>query len=103
MRRAEATQQGSGVAPDNRSIRFRIDPRLVPASKAARILHLSPAEFAVQLPALRGAGFPVPCSITGHYDRVAIGAWLDRRAGLAVAASVPNADALIHARLDALG
>lgn len=93
------------VAPATTSIRFPVQPRLVPAVKAARLLHLTLQDFTAALPALRKAGFPAPCSITGHYDLLAIGAWLDRRAGLTTVAtpSAADADALIRERLANLG
>lgn len=65
------------------SIRFRVEPRLVPASKAARRLHLTATEFEAKRADLYGIGFPPPCPVTGHYDLIAIDAWLDQRAGLA--------------------
>jgi len=49
-------------------IRFPVDPRDVPAEKAARRLHLTMPEFQAKLPALLARGFPQPdptkgCSI----------------------------------------
>ncbi|MBX3580044.1 MAG: hypothetical protein KF723_22800 [Rhizobiaceae bacterium] len=86
------------------SIRFAVEPRLVPVAKAARRLHLTVGEFREVRDRLRGEGFPAPCPHTGHYDLVAIDAWLDRRAGLATARPVSvDHDAVIRSRLDALG
>lgn len=84
------------------AIRFRVDPRLVPAEKAARRLGLSPDNFRAKVAELRLIGFPAPCPVTGNFDLVAIDAWLDRRAGLA-ARDRADARATINARLDALG
>ena len=68
--------------PTASSIRFPVQPRLVPMAKAARRLHLTPAEFEAKAGDLHQYGFPTPCPVTGHYDLKAIDAWLDRRAGL---------------------
>jgi hypothetical protein len=68
--------------PSPNQIRFAIEPRLVPAQKAARRLHLTEAEFRQKLSDLLRAGFPAACSIAGHYDLKAIDAWLDARAGI---------------------
>lgn len=62
-------------------VRYVVEPRLVPPTKAARRLHLTLPEFRNHLPALRKDGFPAACSITGHFDLKAIDAWLDKRAG----------------------
>jgi hypothetical protein len=70
---------------NDNSIRFRVEPRLVPPVKAARLLHLTLPEFEAKRTALHGAGMPSPCPVTGHFDLKALGAWLDRSAGLAVA------------------
>lgn len=71
--------------PAPNQIRFIVEPRLVPPTKAARRLHLTLAEFNLKREALYRAGFPQACSVTGHYDIKAIDAWLDRRSGVAVA------------------
>jgi hypothetical protein len=70
-------------------IRFSVAPRLVPAQKAARRLHLTPKEFEEKMRALRRAGFPAACSVTGHYDLRAIDEWLDRRVGLGGSGNAP--------------
>lgn len=64
-------------------VRYVVEPRLVPMTKAARRLHLTLAEFKSHLPALRRDGFPTACAITGHFDLKAIDAWLDKRTGVA--------------------
>jgi hypothetical protein len=67
----------NNLPPSPSQIRFPVDPRLVPASKAARRLHLTEAEFKEKLEALLRAGMPRACSVTGHYDLKAIDAWLN--------------------------
>lgn len=66
--------------PLGASIRYRVEPRLVPSVKAARRLHLTEAEFSAKRAALRAAGFPAPCPVTGHYDLLAIDRWIDSMA-----------------------
>lgn len=68
-------------APIGASIRFRVEPRLVPMEKAARRLHLSPATFSGKRQALEAAGFPLPVPVIGHYDIMAIDRWLDGLSG----------------------
>ncbi|RAI30368.1 hypothetical protein CH340_21745 [Rhodoplanes serenus] len=58
---------------------MRVDPRDVPAEKAARRLHLTQQRFAELLPTLRRRGFPAADPTTGMYDLVAIDAWMDAR------------------------
>jgi hypothetical protein len=60
-------------------IRFPVDPRDVPAEKAARRLHLSLAEFSAKLPALLARGFPHPDPTTGMFDLAAIDEWMTAR------------------------
>jgi hypothetical protein len=62
-------------------IRFRVDPRDVPAEKAARRLHLTPAVFEAKLPALMARGFPGPDATTGMFDLAAIDEWMTARHG----------------------
>lgn len=85
------------------ALRFPVEPRLLPPVKVARWLHLSLEEFRAALPALRREGFPAPCPVTGHFDRVALDAWQDRRSGLAGKPAPDDADARIRARLEAIG
>lgn len=91
------------MAPRADSIRFPVQPRLLPAAKAARRLHLTLDEFREKLPALLLHGFPAPCPVTGHFDFVAIDAYLDRRAGLAGASPVDDRTAKIRERIARLG
>ena len=65
------------------ALRFRIDPRDVPADKAARVLGPTIAAFSAALPRLQNRGFPAADPDTGNYDLKAIEAWIDRRSGLA--------------------
>lgn len=94
--------------PTPNQIRFVVEPRLVPPTKAARRLHLTLAEFNLKREALYRAGFPQACSVTGHYDLVAIDAWLDRRSGVAGENAQDTVDgqdatAYMMARIAALG
>lgn len=91
--------------PSPSSVRFAVDPRLVPAAKAARRLHLTVDDFLAKLPQLAGEGFPAACPVTGNFDLKAIDAWLDRRAGIAGAATAPAAEreAIMRERIARLG
>ena len=60
-------------------LRYRVDPGDVPASKAARRLHLTEAEFTELLPDLIERGFPRPDQTTGMFDLDAIDAWRQGR------------------------
>jgi hypothetical protein len=65
--------------PNAEQIRFRVEPRDVPAVKAARRLHLTLAQFEAKKEELFARLFPRPDPTTGMYDLVAIGAWQDAR------------------------
>lgn len=67
--------------PRSEQIRFTVEPRLLPPKKAARRLHLTPAEFRDVLPRLMNRGFPRPDPDIGYYDLKAIDAWLDLQMG----------------------
>lgn len=71
-------------------IRHIVEPRDVPAAKAARRMHLTVKEFAACLSGLLKRGFPGADETTGHYDLRAIDAWMDRRSGLASGAPVAD-------------
>jgi hypothetical protein len=91
--------------PTPPSVRFPVQPRMLPPMKVARWLHLSLDELRASLPALWAEGFPKPCSVTGNYDLRAIEVWQDRRSGLAGASAVSaqtSAD-IAKARLATLG
>lgn len=90
-------------APIPSHIRFTVDPRLVPPTKAARRLHLTLAEFDAKLAALVRNGFPKPCSVTGHYDLVAIDIWLDQRARIGGHDDVASEQELMRQRIAEIG
>jgi hypothetical protein len=56
-----------------------VEPRDIPAEKAARRLHLTAAQFAEMLPQLFARGFPKPDPTTGMFDLEAIDEWRRRR------------------------
>ena len=85
------------------ALRFPVEPRLVPAAKAARRVGLHVDEFLAKIGALCKAGFPPAEPVTGNFDLKAIDAWLDRRAGLQAAQQLADNDRVIRERLDALG
>ncbi|PSM20218.1 hypothetical protein [Nitratireductor sp. StC3] len=89
--------------PSRDSIRFPVQPRLLPPTKAARRLHLTLDEFRDKLPALLMHGFPHPCPVTGHFDLVAIDAFLDRRAGFAGGVRPEDHEAIMRERIARLG
>jgi hypothetical protein len=60
-------------------LRFRVEPKDVPAHAAARRLGLTEADFARHLPILLARGFPAPDATTGHFDLDAIDEWRRRR------------------------
>ena len=60
-------------------MRFKVEPRDVPAEAAARRLGLSLARFREVEPQLGRRGFPMPDPTTGHYDLAAIDAWCSAR------------------------
>lgn len=62
-------------------MRFRVEPRDVPAAIAARRLGKSAGEFAELLPRLFARGFPRPDPDTGNFDLLAIERWCDSRNG----------------------
>ena len=66
---------GSPPVPRAPSIRFPVDPGDVPAEKAARRLHLTPAQFEAVKPRLLARGFPPADPDTGMYDLEAIDRW----------------------------
>ena len=60
-------------------MRFRIEPRDVPAEVAARRLGKTLAEFNAALPDLVARGFPQADPTTGNFDLAAIDRWCDAR------------------------
>lgn len=85
------------------SIRFAVQPRLAPPKIAARRLALDLDSFRKMLPELLKRGFPAPCPVTGHFDLVAIDAYLDRRAGLAEGMTAMDRATIMRERIAALG
>lgn len=88
-------------APSATGIRFRLDPRDVPAAKAARRLGLTEAGFDLKKERLFARGFPKPDPDTGLYDLKAIEDWMDRRSGLTRAAQARDASTVVAERLEA--
>lgn len=62
------------------SVRFSVEPRDVPAEKAARRLHLTLSQFRACERELYARGFPHPDKTTGMFDLRAIDRWMDARA-----------------------
>jgi hypothetical protein len=63
-------------------IRYPVEPRDIPAAKAARRLHLTLEEFRDKLPELLKRGFPKPDPTTGMFFLPAIDKWMEERYGL---------------------
>lgn len=64
------------------TVRFVVEPRMVPPDKVARRLGVTPTVFAEKLPALLASGFPKPDAILGNYCLEAVDRWIDAEAGL---------------------
>ena len=86
-------------APSQAPIRYRIEPRDIPAVKAARRLHLTLDEFWAKLPSLIARGFPPADPTTGMFFLPAIDKWMEARMSL-TAANVGGDDSLIDERLE---
>ena len=84
------------------SIRLRVDPRDVPADKAARRLGLTLAAFEEVSDRLFARGFPRPDPDTGLYDLKAVDDWMDRRSGLTSSLAARDASTVVKARLEAM-
>ncbi len=84
------------------SIRHRVDPRDVPAEKAARRLGLTLAAFEEVKDRLFARGFPRPDVDTGLFDLKAVEDWMDRRSGLTSNFGPRDAGAVARSRLEAL-
>jgi hypothetical protein len=80
-------------------IRFKVEPRDIPATKAARRLHLSLDEFRAKLPELVSRGFPPADPTTGMFYLPAIDQWMASRSGLTSATTVQNDEGLISERI----
>lgn len=88
----------------SRALRFTVEPRDVPAEKAARRLGLTIERFAELLPQLLRRGFPPSDPDTGNYDLDAIDAWRSarHRRYLQSVASADQSSGLVAARLEAM-
>ena len=84
------------------SIRLRVDPRDVPADKAARRLGLTLTAFEDVKDRLFARGFPRPDPDTGLFDLKAIDDWMDRRSGLTSNLVARDASTVVKARLEAM-
>ena len=86
--------------------RFRVDPRDVPAEKAARRLGMTLRAFEGVLPNLIERGFPAPDPDTGNFDLQAVDRWCDARHPHLFAAAVPmgarDAGSVVQGRLAAM-
>jgi hypothetical protein len=60
-------------------MRFRVEPRDVPAELAARRLGMNVAAFSAALPNLIARGFPAPDPDTCNFDLAAVDRWCDAR------------------------
>jgi hypothetical protein len=81
------------------AVRFKVEPRDVPAVKAARRLHLSLDEFRAKLPELLTRGFPAADPTTGNYYLPAIDQWMASRTSLTSAPGSQNDEDLINERI----
>jgi hypothetical protein len=64
------------------AIRYAVEPRDVPPSKAARRLHLTLEEFRGKLPELLKRGFPPADPTTGMFFLPAVDKWMEDRCAL---------------------
>jgi hypothetical protein len=80
-------------------IRFKVEPRDIPAAKAARRLHLSLDEFRAKLPQLVRRGFPPADPTTGMFYLPAIDQWMASRTGLTTSSGSQDDEVLINERI----
>lgn len=80
-------------------IKFKVDPLMVPASKAARRLGLHVKTFEQKLPELLSIGFPKPHPVLGTYCLQAVDDWISSQAGLIEATGKSSPNARISARI----
>jgi len=80
-------------------IRFKVEPRDVPPSKAARRLHLTLDEFRQKVAELELRGFPRPDPTTGNYYLTAIDQWMASRTGLTAFNGPRDDEVLINERI----
>lgn len=64
------------------TLRFPIQPRMVPPEKVARRLGITIAVFLEKRADLERNGFPKADSVLGNYPLDAVDRWIDGRAGL---------------------
>lgn len=81
------------------TIRFPIDPRMVPPEKVARRLGVSAATFRDKRAELEANGFPKPDPVLGNYCLDAVDRWIDARAGLTPAGVAVSDPAQIMERV----
>lgn len=87
------------MTPRPSAIRHRVDPRGVPAAKAARRLGITLHQFREKLPELRKRGFPAADPTTGNYDLRKIDLWMDGPAGSTAADQPRDAREVVNDRL----
>lgn len=75
------------------TVRFPIQPRMVPPEKVARRLGVTAAVFAEKRQALESAGFPKAEPVLGNYCLEAVDNWIDLKAGLTRADDPASAQA----------
>ena len=85
------------VAPA--TIRFKVEPRDIPAAKAARRLHLSLDEFRAKLLELVSRGFPPADPTTGMFYLPTIDEWMASRFKLTADSTLGNDRSLIDERI----
>jgi hypothetical protein len=81
------------------TIRFKVEPRDIPAAKAARRLHLSLDEFRTKLPELVRRGFPPADPTTGMFYLPAIDQWMAARFRLTADPTSQDDRSLINERI----
>jgi hypothetical protein len=80
-------------------MRFKVEPRDIPAAKAARRLHLSLDEFRANLPELVRRGFPPADPTTGMFYLPAIDQWMASRFKLTAELASQDDRSLINERI----
>lgn len=87
-------------------MRFKVDPRDVPAEAAARRLGVAVRVFLERLPNLIARGFPAPDPDTGNFDLDAVDRWCDGRHphlfGALSAPAARDAKSVVAGRIAAL-
>ena len=80
-------------------VRFKVEPRDIPAAKVARRLHLSLDEFRAKLPELVRRGFPPADPTTGMFYLPAIDQWMASRFKLTADPTSQDDRSLINERI----